>query len=66
MPMKKYMWFRSQLCTYSKNHYITNNLFESFNVWILEARYLLAVDLVDKIRIQIIEKFEHRKKISAK
>ena len=63
MSMEKYVWFRSQFCTYSKNHYITNNLSDSFNAWILEARYSPAVNLVDKIRIQIMEKFEHRKKI---
>jgi len=37
----------------SKNHYITNNLSESLNTWVMEARYLPCVDPIDIIRIKI-------------
>lgn len=59
----KYKWSKHHFGTYSKNHYNTNNLSESFNAWILEARKLLVVDLVDKIWKKITEKFEKIRKL---
>lgn len=47
---------RYQFRVTSRNHYIANNLSQSFYSWILETRFLPIIDLVDKIRIQTIEK----------
>ena len=43
-----------------------NNLSESFNAWVLEARSMPCVDLVDQIRIKIMEKLNERRKFGAK
>ncbi|GAB2220220.1 hypothetical protein Droror1_Dr00007863 [Drosera rotundifolia] len=48
-----------------QNYYITNNLSESFNVWILKARYWPCVDLIDKIRVKMMEKMSQRRRIAS-
>src|SRR4051812_36088762 len=62
----EYKWSSHQFATYCKNHYITNNLSESFNAWILDARSLPAVDLVDKLGEKLLYKFEQRRAITSK
>lgn len=54
------------LTSFCKNNYIVNNLSENFNAWILEARYLPAMDLVDIIRIKIMVKMHQRNKLASK
>lgn len=61
-----YKWSRHQFGSSSKNHYITNNLSESFNAWILDARSLPAIELVDKIRVKMMKKFEKRRQQASK
>ena len=43
-----------------------NNLSESFNTWVLKTRYMACTDLVDQIRIKIIEKRNERRMLAAK
>jgi len=62
----KYVWSRSEFKHSSRNHYITNNLSESFNAWVIEARYHPVVDLVDKIRAKIMQKRNQTRKVAAK
>jgi len=61
-----YYWSRSLFSPVCKNNYIVNNLSESFNAWVLEARYMPCVELVDQIRIKIMEKMNERRKLAAK
>jgi len=39
---------------------------KSFNVWILDASYLPALDLVDKLRKQLMEKKNNRRRLAYK
>jgi len=55
-----YVQSMCKFCPALRNHHITNNLSESFNGWGSKARHLPMMDLVDKIRIQIIEKINLR------
>jgi len=49
----------------SSNHYIGNNLSESFSAWVLESRYFPCKDLVDKIRIKMMENMNQRRKLAS-
>ncbi|XP_020266142.1 uncharacterized protein LOC109841597 [Asparagus officinalis] len=62
----KFVWSRRHFFEISKNNYLTNNLSESFNSWILDSRYLPVVDLVDKLRAKLMLKFNKRRKIGLK
>lgn len=64
--MHLYEWSKHQFGCVSKNHYITNNLFEAFTAWILDARTLTTVELVEKIRIKVMMKFEQRRNLANK
>lgn len=66
LKMKAYKWSRHQFDRFAKNHYITSNLSESFDAWVLDARSLPAVELVDKMRCKMMEKLEQRRKLAAK
>lgn len=58
---KSFVWARSQFSSISKNHLITNNNSESFNSWILDARFMPVVDLIDKLRVKMMQKFNIRR-----
>lgn len=64
VKMNAFTWSRHKFAVWSKNHYITNNLSGSFNAWVLDARILPAVDLVDAMRRKLIVKFEQRRKLA--
>lgn len=56
-------WSMSQFGTTAKCDYTTNNLSESFNTWVAEARYRPILDLLNCIRQKIMENMEsHRRK----
>jgi len=59
----KYVGSRSQFKPLSRNHYITNNLSEPFNVWVIKGRDHPVVDLVDKIRVKKMEKRKQRRRL---
>ena len=59
----KYVGSRSQFKPLSRNRYITKNLSESFNVWVIKGRYHPVVDLVDKIRVKKMEKRKQRRRL---
>ena len=61
-----YYWSRPLFSPIYKNNYVVNNLSESFNASVLEARYMPSVELVDQIRIKIMEKMNERRKLAAK
>ncbi|KAL0913410.1 hypothetical protein M5K25_016871 [Dendrobium thyrsiflorum] len=58
-------WSRSTFSKHIKNHYNTNNMAESFNSWIEEARNKPVVDLIDMIRGMLMEQRSQRKLRSA-
>ena len=59
------LWARSQFSELSKVDYVHNNLAESFNSTIRKLKGLYMVDLLDKIRIEYMEKFHFRANIAA-
>ena len=59
------LWARSQFSELSKVDYVHNNLAESFNSTIRKLKGLYMVDLLDKIRIEYMEKFHFRAGIAA-
>ena len=61
---KGYHWSRSMFSRLYKNN-IVNNLSESFNALVLEARTMPCVDLLDQIRIKIMKKRNQRRKLAA-
>ena len=57
------IWARADFTELSKVDYVNNNLAESFNSRIKKYKGLHLVDLLDKIRQYIMEKFDLRKRI---
>jgi len=53
----KQLWARCKFSTASKCDYVTNNIAETFNSWIREEKSLPVVELMDKIRQLIMERF---------
>ncbi|GKB54168.1 hypothetical protein Tco_0904921 [Tanacetum coccineum] len=54
------IWSRSKFGTTSKCDYITNNISESFNSWIGDARFRPVVDLLDSIREMLMNLGEYQ------
>ncbi|PKU80922.1 hypothetical protein MA16_Dca025506 [Dendrobium catenatum] len=54
-------WSKSSFSHHIKNHYNTNNMSESFNSWVEEARSKPVVDLIDMVRGMIMEQRSQRK-----
>ncbi|WMV10242.1 hypothetical protein MTR67_003627 [Solanum verrucosum] len=49
-------WCRAYLDTVCKNQAVDNNFTESFNAWILEARYKPIIGMLEDIRVKIMER----------
>ncbi|CAO2168719.1 unnamed protein product [Urochloa humidicola] len=62
----KQLWARSMFSTYSKVDYVTNNIAESFNNWIRDEKSLPVIDLMDRIRQMIMERYFTRARIAEK
>jgi hypothetical protein len=60
------VWSRRKFFEDCKVDYINNNLSECFNSWVSKTKDCRIVDMLDKIRQMIIEKFVLRAKIAAK
>lgn len=60
------LWSRSKISTSSKVDYVTNNLAECFNNWIIKHKGMMLFQLVDKIRRKILVKMEKRRRIAKK
>ncbi|XP_020676059.1 uncharacterized protein LOC110095035 [Dendrobium catenatum] len=54
-------WSKATFSIHIKNHYNTNNMAESFNAWVEDARSKPVVDLIDTIRGMLMEQRSHRK-----
>jgi hypothetical protein len=57
------LWYRSGFNLDIKCDYITNNIAEIFNNWIKDYKDLPVCELVDKIRVMIMELFFRRRRI---
>jgi len=66
MDNHKQLWARSKFSTTSKCDYVTNNIAETFNSWIREEKSLPVLDLMDKIRQLIMERFCTRRQLASK
>lgn len=62
----KQKWARAKFSTESKIDYVTNNIAETFNSWIREYKSLPVLDLMDKIRQLIMERFCTRMQLADK
>ncbi|WVZ79465.1 hypothetical protein U9M48_027039 [Paspalum notatum var. saurae] len=62
----KLLWTRSMFSHISKCDYCTNNIAETFNSWVRNEKSLPVIDLLDKIRHMIMERFCTRAYIAAK
>ena len=62
----KKLWTRSQFSTNSKVDYVTKNVVESFNNWIMQYKSMNLDDFMDKIRQLIMIKWNQRRKVSKK
>jgi hypothetical protein len=60
-----FIWTRSKFSKESKVDYINNNLSECFNSWILKLKDQQIVDMLDKIRTMLINKFVKRYKVAS-
>ncbi|KAI0498808.1 hypothetical protein KFK09_019703 [Dendrobium nobile] len=54
-------WSKATFSKFIKNHHNTNNMSESFNSWVAEARNKPVVDLIDMIRGMMMEQRSQRK-----
>jgi hypothetical protein len=61
-----YIWSRRKFLEDCKVDYINNNLYESFNSWVSKIKEHQIVEMHDKIRQMIIEKFVLRSKNARK
>jgi len=61
-----YVWSRSKFNEDCKVDYINNNLSECFNSWVSKCKDYQIIDMHDRIRQMIIEKFVLRAKIGRK
>jgi hypothetical protein len=61
-----YVWSRSKFSEDCKVDYINNNLSECFNSWVSKCKDFQVVDMHDRIRQMIIEKWVLRDKIGRK
>ncbi|KAF3954355.1 hypothetical protein CMV_020285 [Castanea mollissima] len=52
------MWSRSYFTDYSKSDLLVNNLSESFNLYILDARDKPIVTMIEKIRRKLMRRFQ--------
>jgi len=62
----KQLWARAKFNTTTKCDYVTNNIAETFNSWIREHKSLPVLDLMDKIRQLIMERFCTRRNLASK
>ncbi|WVZ72240.1 hypothetical protein U9M48_020734 [Paspalum notatum var. saurae] len=62
----KLLWARSMFSHISKCDYCTNNIAKTFNCWVRNEKSLPVIDLLDKIRQMIMERFCTRAYIAAK
>ncbi|WVZ83695.1 hypothetical protein U9M48_030816 [Paspalum notatum var. saurae] len=62
----KLLWARSMFSHSSKCDYCTNNIAECFNSCVKDDKSLLVIDLMDKIRQMIMERFCTRVRIAEK
>jgi hypothetical protein len=62
----KHFWARSMFSTYSNVDYVTNNIAEAFNNWIRDEKSLPVIDLMDRIRQMIMERYFTRARIAEK
>jgi hypothetical protein len=60
------VWSRSKFSEDCKVDYINNNLSECFNSWVSKCKDFQVVDMHDRIRQMIIEKWVLRDKIGRK
>jgi hypothetical protein len=62
----KQLWARSKFSTANKCDYVTNNIAETFNSWIREEKSIPIVELMDKIRQLIMDRFCTRRQLMEK
>jgi hypothetical protein len=60
------LWYRSGFKIDIKCDYITNNIAKVFNNWVKDHKDLPICELVDKIRVKIMELFFKRRRIGDK
>ena len=56
------MWSRSYFTDHSKSDLLVNNLSESFNSYILDARDKPIVTMIEKIRRKLMRRFQLKRK----
>ncbi|KAL4554548.1 hypothetical protein LXL04_039380 [Taraxacum kok-saghyz] len=57
----KKIWSRSKFGTFVKCNHNTNNISETFNSWIGDIRYKSVLDLLDAIRVKLMERFDKKR-----
>ncbi|XP_039123290.1 uncharacterized protein LOC120259897 [Dioscorea cayenensis subsp. rotundata] len=63
---KPEIWSRSQFSTACICNYITNNISESFNAWVVEARERPVLNLLDTIIQKIMVNMDKRRRMATK
>ncbi|XP_008670606.1 uncharacterized protein [Zea mays] len=61
-----HLWTRAKFNKICKVDYVNNNISECFNNWIKNVKELPAVDLMDMLRVMIMEKIATRQSIANK
>ena len=57
----KKLWSKSKFGTLVKCDYNNNNISETFNSWVGEIRYKPVLDLLDAIRVKLMERFDKKR-----
>uniref|UniRef100_A0A0A9ASX4 SWIM-type domain-containing protein n=1 Tax=Arundo donax TaxID=35708 RepID=A0A0A9ASX4_ARUDO len=62
----KHLWNRCKFSRASKCDYVTNNIAETFNIWIRHEKSLPVIPLMDRIRQLLMEKQDIRRRLASK
>ncbi|KAF3669419.1 putative DNA-directed RNA polymerase I subunit rpa1-like [Capsicum annuum] len=53
-------WCKAYLDTVCKNQVVDNNFTESFNGWILKARYMPIIEMLEEIRVKVMTRLAEK------
>jgi len=66
LKYNKEAWCRAYFKEHSKCDVVENNMCETFNSWILGARFKSIITMLEEIRVKVMERMNHMREFSEK